>query len=132
MPNPSDSPVSRPDVEGIAARMDAARKNLDGWGPRPMAINVLSPLVNDIPALIAHIEALEARMEKLEVVVKAAGELRKPLYNFFGFGFDIYLHDDKTWDGDCTPEQARGEYEKCDLVQSKLKKALAALGDGDG
>ena len=120
MPN-TPKPPDRPDVEGIAARAEA------DWRKRGM-----TPPVQEALALIAHIEALEARMEKLEAVVEIAGKLRKPLYNLFGFGFDIYLHDDKTWSGDCTPEQARAEYEKCDVAQAKLKLALAALGDGDG
>ena len=104
----------RPDVAGIKARV----KHAGG---------IFGLYTEDIPALITYIEALEERMGKLEAVVKAARVLRKPLYNFFGFGFDIYLHDDKTWSGDCTPEQARAEFEKCDAAQSKLKNTLAAL-----
>ena len=128
---PDTSATSRPDLEAIEARVKAATGEMADAMPRsgpglPLLIPMMvGKVFRDIPALIKYIKALEA-------VVKAARELRKPLYNFFGFGFDIYLHDNKTWSGDCTPEQARAEYEKCDAAQSKLKKALAALGDGDG
>ena len=106
MPNPSDSPVSRPDMAGM-------RKRYAKWNQE-----VIACIRPDIYALIAHIEALEAWMVKLETRLKIeerAVERWVPCPD----------HRDKINPG---YEEAR-----CYVCENEtLRRKLAALGDGDG
>ena len=128
---PNAPAISRPDVEGIAARAKRtfAAAGRDGVEVYSRPEFVVTTILLDIPALIDHIEALEARQVKLEAVVG-------PLARVWAINIPLELSPERPM-----REAMPGAWPKLqickdayDLMCAKLGlgEALAAPGDGDG